>query len=269
LLIIQEATDYCVDLTKSTSAEYFQQDIMTGIKAIAVAILFLVTFSGIPVGQVPPATLGVPLIAQHGHNWCWAATSEMCIAYYHDSIDHKAPFFTQCDLGKRWFIYYYRGNSTMLQDTLNMDCAPDSIEGSVFDLTSQPYFPPYPPVGTMRYFISSPQSTTPLNWQQLCDTFAAKKPVIFQWGAVQITDTTVAGSHCMVAEGCSQTPGMPQYQWVSVIDPWPMDDTTGHRFARHSQIAYSEYENTSNAAVIWKRSFVWRYRGPDQVIGKK
>ncbi len=238
---------------------------MSSIKAIAIAILFLVTFSGIPVGKVPPATLGVPLIAQHGHYWCWAATSEMCMAYYHPN----GPFYTQCELGRRWFIFFYSHttppNDTMLRDTMYMDCTPDSIEGSVFDMTCQPFFPPYPAATGIRYFKTS-TSYTPLTWAQLCDTFALGKPVIFQWGADSIASGNSAGGHCMVAEGCSQTPGMPQYRWVSVIDPWPMDDTTGHRFARHSQIGYSEYENTSNAAVIWNRKCVWRNRGPDNVV---
>lgn len=241
------------------------------------AVVFLATFSGVPIRQptapsviVPGTarmTLGVPLIVQLGHYWCWAACTEMCMQYYHDSINRSAPVFHQCELGKLWFAISYASNDSMLRDTSKIACS-DRTAKTEFDLSGVPFMPPLVGTSSMPYYWCS-QNTTALTWEQLRDTFALRRPVIFTWGAAQIGTPSNTGNHFLVAEGCSWTPSSSNRRWVSINDPYALQNTAGRPIARHSQIAYHDYAYTTKSKVPWNKSFVWQAHGADYVIHRR
>ncbi len=245
------------------------------LKFLAIAVLYLLTFSGIKFpagGGLPPATLGVPPVAQQGSQWCWAAVSEMVMRYYHDVLDRdrpdtdKAPFYTQWELGRKRFIYLHEATPGKLKDTSNMPRDPKLIQGSVFDNQGFPYFYPY---------YSQVWVPNILSWEALCDTFTSRHPIIFMWAAKR-RDTAKFVNHYMIAEGCSSTPGIlsssgtPKYQWVSIIDPWPLDDASGKSIARHAQISYEDYRRSNRGSLLGvKKDWFWQKAVYNWVITRK
>jgi hypothetical protein len=243
---------------------------MSRLKPTLLIVVFLLSFSGSPLPEKPnklSVSLDVPLIPQIGHNWCWAAVTEMCMRYWQANIDRSAPTPTQCQLAKKRFIIFYQGNTKKLADTTLLVCDPDSIVGSEFDLTGTPFCSLDTSVIANKYYTYT-WTSTPLSWDSLCVAFLARKPVIFSWQAQNMIDSSYA-THFLVAEGCFRSRIAPKSCWVSINDPWGLTSENKTVIARHSQITYDEYCNTMGTRVAINNEYRWKLHGLDYVISRK
>jgi hypothetical protein len=186
-----------------------------------------------------PYTLHVPLIGQLGKNWCWAACMEMATTYYHTTIDSTAPAVKQC--AEVAAVY---GTKC----TINCDSLPAVIP-SQYDQPNTPFTKPFG-----YQFSYAPNA---LSWETLVAEITAKRPVIFKWYWLGITQATEesAGAHFLIAEGCPQTNYIKRSGWISVHDPLPIGK--GH----HRIITYNAYSGNRPVSLNKSQRYIYNWFG--------
>src|SRR5688572_17474467 len=120
-----------------------------------------------PPGPPAPATLRVPLIGQSMSQWCWAATTEMVTAYYHN-LDPRNKRISQCELVKK------------VHPSFPLDCAHINSRDSLVNKPGTPFD------SATTYYNVSPWMGS-LDYATLASEFAAGRPVIFQWAKYGVT----------------------------------------------------------------------------------
>lgn len=169
-----------------------------------------------PPGPSVPATLRVPLVGQAMSQWCWAATTEMVTAYYHN-LDPRNQYISQCELVKKAYT------------KLKIDCAHIGKRDSVVNQPGNPFSN----VSTTIYNRSDWLGSGSIPYDTLASEFIAGRPVIFQWANYGVTTNMKSsytkqynqdypiGGHFMVAEGLPRSEHSDSL-WVSINDPLPV-----------------------------------------------
>ena len=214
-----------------------------------------------------PASLRIPLFTQRSPEWCWAACTQMAMHYFR-GLDSAAPLLDQCELARRYALSQIGGlgldssAARTLRDSIRgLYCTADSVP----DVLVVPGYPFTPPMS--YYDVFQPSSLT---WNELTSIFERQRLVIFTWSWFSMEqlyyDSGGRGSHVMLAEGCSVMPSAPQYHWVSVNDPWPVDSTLD--VGRHAQILFNNVRHSPGSANPTE-AIVWVGAGPFYSVGKK
>ncbi len=128
--------------------------------------------------------LPVPLYGQQTNMWCWAATTQMTVAY-------QGVIITQCQQANLLF-----GRNDCCINPPNAAC----VNGG---------WPNYPAWGFSTQITAW---GTALTFDQLVAQIDANLPTNFSWG------WTGGGGHIMVARGYKNVNGV---NYVYINDPWP------------------------------------------------
>jgi hypothetical protein len=159
--------------------------------------------------------------------WCWAAVTEMVMAYYHN-LDPGNALMTQCDLVKQ------------INPQVNIDCDGQWKSDSLADNPGNPF------ANVTSYSVSEWLGALPIPYDTLAAEIAAGRPVIFQWSNYGITPgkksviTQISGTdypigaHFLIADGLPRS-DYSDSLWVSVNDPLPVGEGS------HKVMAYSAF----------------------------
>ncbi len=131
----------------------------------------------------PLGTQAVTLRAQETNMWCWAASGQMCMAYFGTTV-------SQCDEANKEF-----GRN----DCCNNPAPALCVKGG---------WPEFDKYG----YTFTRSSNAALTWPQLTEQiYCAKKPFAFSW------HWTGTGGHMMVARGYAS---IDNTNYVYINDPW-------------------------------------------------
>jgi hypothetical protein len=135
-------------------------------------------------------SLNVTMDYQQQSNWCWAASTQMVLAYHGVSV-------SQC--------------SIVNNATGRSDCCTNGSSSSC-NVTGWPDLANYGFSSTQTYKASGPSyiDGTAVPWTQLVEETQANRPVIFAW------HWNSGGGHALVASGTESVNGR---QYVTILDP--------------------------------------------------
>lgn len=199
----------------------------------SILVLLILLTSQIPAPVKLPSSLHVPLVAQTGENWCWAACTEMVSRYYNTATHGTAPILYQCQIVASRFT-----DTTFSCDSVRVGHVP-----AYFDILGAPF-----PGDSNDQCFGYTRSYTPphglglpsaLNVDSLESQIASGRPVIFEWSWSDLFSDSQdsLGAHWMVAEGIPYSSYIQSHAWVSILDPDPPGK------GRHRIISYAEYAN--------------------------
>jgi len=181
--------------------------------------------------------LPLPYKKQEATQWCWAATTEMVMRYWH-SLDSTYQVLSQCEQAQN---NYYSCRWTNQRPEPLLPCSSDSL-----NLQNVPFARTMDDIIPVKYTCKTQYGA--LTWEQLTSQIDSGSPVITMWQFAAITKSAQkkhpdALNHFVVIDGYFIS-SITNQKFISYSDPWQAS------CADHKLISYEEYCNPEQRAFL-------------------